>query len=127
MSDGAGNDRLQHPMNLPRRPAVLREEAFGIRELEHREHQPLRRRHDLAPVDVHAEIGQHAGDVAEQERLVESDHREAADVAVLLERRVDFVRQDPARETQVAVDGREAEHREIRAREPGHEARELRV
>ena len=109
-----------------RRLAVLGEETFGIAELEHREHQPLRRGHDLAAVDVHAEVGQHAGDVAEQERLVERDHREPADVAVLLERRVDFVRQDPARQPQVAVDGREAEHREIRARQPGHEARPAR-
>ena len=59
---------------------VLLEKASSSAKFEHVEHETVRRRHGLSAVDVHAEVGQHAGDIREQERLVERDERQFPDV-----------------------------------------------
>ena len=107
----SGDHRFEHAVDLARRIAMLGEEPLGVAELEYRQDEPFRRSHRLAAMDVHSEVRHDAGDVAEEERLVERDDGEAADVAVLLERGVDLVRQDAARQPEMAVDRRQTEHR----------------
>ena len=107
--DRARHDAFEHLGQLRGAGGVLLQEPFFVGELEHVEHQAVGRGHRLAAMDVHAEVRQHAGDVREQERLVQRDERQLPDVVVVLEERVDLVRLDVAREPDVAVDRAEPE------------------
>src|SRR5690349_13391784 len=77
-------------------------------------------------MNVHPEIGEHAGYVRKKKRLVQRDDRQIPDVVVPLEEGVDFVLLDAAREPYVAVDRRQAEERQVSARQAFEEVRELR-
>jgi hypothetical protein len=57
--DRAGDHPLEHPADVRGGGGVLPEKTLFVRELEHVEHQTVRRCHGLAAVDVHPEGRQH--------------------------------------------------------------------
>ena len=76
--DRSGDDALEHRARSraarPRSGAGSRSSSANSNDVED---EAVGRRHRLAAMDVHAEVGQHAGDVREEERLVERDDASA--------------------------------------------------
>ena len=125
-STDAGDDALEHPARFPRcASAFSRRKPASSANWNTSSTRPSARRHRLAAMDVHPEVGQDAGDVREEVRLVERDERQFPDVAVALEKRVHLVSADAARQAHVPVDGGEPEERQVAARQALEEAREL--